>query len=256
MKFVTEKLMPASARPGGLRLRDFTRRAAPAIRSERIAKERGPKVKLHNYFRSSTSTRVRVALNLKGLTAEYKALALLKDEHKAPDYLSANPQGLVPALELGDGQVLTQSLAIIEWLDETYPNPPLMPATATARARVRALAYTIGCEIHPVNNLRVLTHVKKTFGADDAAVKAWFSHWVHTTFEPLEAMLLNSADTGLFCHGDTPGMADICLFAQVLNNQRFDVDMTRYPVITRIFEACETQDAFRRAAPANQPDAV
>lgn len=212
-------------------------------------------MKLHNYFRSSTSTRVRVALNLKGIETEYLSLALLKEEHKSEAYLKANPQGLVPSLELDDGMVLTQSLAIIEWLEETYPEPALLPGDAAGRARVRALAYAIACEVHPVNNLRLLGYIKREFGADEAAVKAWFTHWVETTFEPLEAMLSGSPETGKFCHGDAPGLADICLYAQVWNNKRFEVDMSPYPVISRIFDACEAEDAFVRAAPPNQPDA-
>lgn len=212
-------------------------------------------MKLHNYFRSSTSTRVRIALNLKGVETDYIPLALLKAEHKAADYLEANPQGLVPALELETGAVLTQSLAIIEWLDETYPEPPLLPADALGRARVRALAYAVACEVHPLNNLRVLNYIKSAFGADEAAVKAWFTQWVVTTFGPLEQML-SSPETGEFCHGDTPGLADICLYAQVWNNRRFDVDMSAYPTISRIFEACDAIEAFERGAPPNQPDAV
>lgn len=213
-------------------------------------------MKLHNYFRSSTSTRVRVALNLKGLDAQYVSYALLKDAHKSPEYLAANPQGLVPSLELDDGTVLTQSLAIIEWLEEAHPAPPLLPSDPTGRARVRALSYAIACEVHPVNNLRLLGYLKREFGANDGAVKRWFTHWVNTTFDPLEKMLAGSTETGWFCHGDKPGMADICLYAQVWNNKRFDVDMMAYPVISRIFEACDELDAFSRAAPPNQPDSI
>lgn len=212
-------------------------------------------MKLHNYFRSSTSTRVRVALNLKGLEAEYLSYALLKEEHKSAAYLAANPQGLVPALELDDGTVLTQSLAILEWLDEVHPTPALLPESPADRARVWALAYMIACEVHPVNNLRLLGYIRQEFGADDAAVRRWFTHWVDTTFGPLETMLAGSDDTGAFCHGDVPGLADICLYAQVWNNRRFEVDMSGYPVISRIFETCDALDAFSRAAPPNQPDA-
>ncbi len=216
----------------------------------------GAIMKLHNYFRSSTSTRVRVALNLKALETDYLSYALLKDAHKSQSYLAANPQGLVPSLELDDGTVLTQSLAIIEWLDEAYPEPPLLPAGALDRAWVRALAYAIACEVHPVNNLRLLGYIKREFGADDGAVKRWFTHWVETTFAPLEVQLSQSPQTGLFCHGDTPGLADICLYAQVWNNKRFEVDMAPYPIISRIFEACDAVPAFTKAAPPHQPDAV
>jgi maleylpyruvate isomerase len=210
---------------------------------------------LHNYFRSSTSTRLRVALNLKGLSYDYVAHHLRKGEQRSADYLALNPQGLVPALVLEDGTVLIQSLAIIEYLDETVPEPPLLPAAAIDRARVRALAYAIACEVHPVNNLRVLNHLKSTFGADDAATAAWFRHWMQETFVALEAMLAGDNRTGRFCHGDVPGLADICLYAQVLNNKRFQANMSPYPTIGRIFDACAALAAFVAAAPENQPDA-
>jgi maleylpyruvate isomerase len=210
---------------------------------------------LHNYFRSSTSIRLRTALNLKGLDYSYVAHHLRKGEQKSGAFLAINPQGLVPALELGDGTVLTQSLAIIEYLDEVFPQPPLLPADALGRARVRALACAIACEVHPVNNLRILAHLRSEFGADDEAVTNWFRHWVAETFAPLEAMLAGHRDTGRFCHGEVSGLADICLHAQVLNNARFGVDMTPYPTITRIFEACRGVAAFANAEPARQPDA-
>jgi len=161
----------------------------------------------------------------------------------------------VPALELEDGTVLTQSLAIMEWLDEAYPERPLLPAGALARARVRALAQMIALEIHPVNNLRVMNFHAEACGGGDAAKQRWFTHWVHTTFEPLEKMLADSPDTGLFCHGDIPGYADCCLYAQMWNNRRFDVDMAPYPTISRIFSALDALAAFSDAAPQNQPDA-
>ena len=211
---------------------------------------------LHNYFRSSTSTRLRAALNLKGLDYDYRAYALLKDETKTPEFLAKNPAGLVPVLELEDGTALTQSLAIIEYLDETHPEPPLLPADPKGRARVRALAYMIACEVHPLNNLRVLQYIAREHGADDAGKAAWFRHWVAETFGPMERMLADSAETGRFCHGDRPGLADVCLYAQVWNNRRFEVDMAPYPTITRIFSALDEIDAFRRAAPPEQPDAV
>lgn len=210
---------------------------------------------LHNYFRSSTSTRLRVALNLKGLDYDYIAYALREKENESAAYLQKNPQGLVPSLELEDGQVLTQSLAIMEWLEETYPEPPLLPADALGRARVRALGYAIACEIHPLNNLRVLQYLGDEFNADADAVARWFCHWVNITFQPLEKMLANHPQTGKFCHGDTPGFADACLYAQVFNNRRFNVDMSPYPVISRIFDACDELDAFKKAAPMAQPDA-
>ncbi|MEC3860523.1 maleylacetoacetate isomerase [Mesobacterium sp. TK19101] len=210
---------------------------------------------LHNYFRSSTSTRLRAALHLKGLDYDYVAYALKEGAHKRPDFLARNPAGLVPVLETEDGAFLAQSMAIIEWLDETHPEPPLLPADPLGRARVRALAQMIACDIHPLNNLRVLKRIASQFGADAEAQKAWFTHWVTETFDALELCLSESAQTGRFCHGDTPGLADTCLYAQVWNNRRFDIDTCHWPVISRIFEACESLPAFAAAAPANQPDA-
>lgn len=212
-------------------------------------------LKLHNYFRSSTSTRLRAALNLKGLAYEYVGVHLPKGAHRDPAYAVVNPQELVPALELEDGTVLTQSLAIMEWLDEVYPDRPLLPAEPKARARVRALGQMIAMEVHPVNNLRVLSYVDTEFGAGDAGKKRWFGHWVHTTFRPLEQMLASSDATGTYCHGDTPGYADCCLYAQMWNNKRFEVDMSPYPVISRIHAALDALPAFADAAPAKQPDA-
>lgn len=211
---------------------------------------------LHNYFRSSTSTRLRAALNLKGLAYDYRGYALLKKETQSPDFLARSPAGLVPVLELDDGTALSQSLAIIEYLDEEHPSPPLLPPDARGRARVRALAYMIACEVHPLNNLRVLQYLGQNFGQDDAGKAAWFAHWVHETFRPLETLLASSPETGRYCHGDTPGLADCCLYAQIWNNRRFDVDMAPYPTIRRIFAALDELDAFRKAAPPEQPDAV
>jgi maleylpyruvate isomerase len=210
---------------------------------------------LHNYFRSSTSYRVRIALEMKGLAYTYVAHHLRHGEHRDAPYLAVNPQGLVPALVWSDGTLLLQSLAIMEFLDETAPEPPLLPADALGRVRVRMLAQMIACDIHPVNNLRVLTSLRTLYGAGDDDIANWFRHWVNETFEPLEKILASSPDTGMFCHGDKPGIADICVVAQVANNQRFGVDMTPYPVISRINAACLELPAFRRAAPANQPDA-
>jgi maleylpyruvate isomerase len=212
-------------------------------------------MRLHNFFRSSTSTRLRAALNLKGLDYEYVAYALRKGENRTAAYLGINPAGLVPALELDDGTVLTQSLAIIEWLDETYPNPPLLPADTGGRARVRSLAYMIACEIHPLNNLRVVTRLGAQFGAGEDAVTDWFSHWVTETFDAIEATLAGSPQTGRFCHGDVPSLADICLYAQVWNNRRFSIPLENWPTIAKIFGELDGITAFRNAAPPNQPDA-
>ncbi|RWB96400.1 MAG: maleylacetoacetate isomerase [Mesorhizobium sp.] len=210
---------------------------------------------LHNYYRSSTSYRVRIALEMKGLTYQYVPHHLRHGEHLEPAYLSVNPQGLVPALILGDGTLLTQSLAIIEFLDETRPEPPLLPQDAPGRARVRMLAQMIACDIHPVNNLRVLTSLRTLFGAGDEDVANWFRHWVNEGFQPIEKILTSSAETGIFCHGETPGLADICLVAQVTSNARFGVDLTPYPTIARIHAACMALPAFQKAAPQNQIDA-
>lgn len=210
---------------------------------------------LHNYFRSSTSYRVRIALALKGIDYEYVAHHLRHGGNRSPDYLAVNPQGLVPALVLEDGTTLSQSLAIIEYLDEVRPEPPLLPEDALGRARVRMISQMIGCDIHPVNNLRILNALRTRYGADDAAVADWFRHWVNETFVPLEAMLAADPATGSFCHGDAPTMADLCLVAQIANNGRFGVDMALYPVINRIHDACMQIEAFVSAAPSRQPDA-
>lgn len=210
---------------------------------------------LHSYFRSSTSIRLRAALKLKGLDYDYVSHHLRKGEHRDPTYLSVNPQGLVPALELDNGTALIQSLAIIEYLDETYPEPALLPKDALGRARVRAISQMIGCDIHPINNLRVLGYLGREFGVDQDGQAAWFRLWVNESFRPLETMLAASPETGRFCHGDAPGMADLCVYAQVWNNKRFDVDMAPYPTIARIFDACEAVPEIAAAAPMRQPDA-
>ncbi len=209
---------------------------------------------LHGFFRSSTAFRVRIALNLKGLAYDQRFRHLRKGEQRAPDYLMLNPQGLVPTLEI-DNHVLTQSLAILEYLDETHPEPALLPKDAVGRARVRSLAYMVACEIHPINNLRVLQDLSKRFGANDGAVAEWFRHWVKETFAPLEQRLASEASTGTFCHGNTPTLADVCLVPQVINNTRFQVDMTPYPTISRIHRACIELPAFAAALPDVQPDA-
>lgn len=209
---------------------------------------------LHNYFRSSTSNRVRIALALKGVDYEYVAHHLRKGEQRDQSYLAINPQGLVPALVWSDGVVVTQSLAIIEFLDEMIPHPPLLPSDPKGRARVRELADMIALDIHPINNLRVLQYLRNHFGADDAAVSSWFRHWVNETFVALEKQLTMSPDTGTYCHGNEITLADICLVAQLANNRRFGVEMSPYPTISRIGQALAELPAVIAAAPDNQPD--
>lgn len=210
---------------------------------------------LHNYFRSSTSVRVRAALNLKGLDYEYVPLALLKGEQSEDPHLALNPSGLVPTLVTPQGP-LSQSLAIIEWLDETYPDPPLLPADPWGRARVRSLAQIIALDIHPVNNLRVLLHLETAYGVDAAGKADWFRKWAGAGMSAMEARLASEPQTGRFCHGDSVGLADLCLYAQVLNNLRFNLNMTPYPTLRRIHDACMAIPELERAVPANQPDAI
>jgi maleylpyruvate isomerase len=212
-------------------------------------------LKLHNFFRSSSSTRLRVALKYKQVPYEYVPYVLRRGDTRQPEFLKMNPAGLVPVLERDDGVFMSQSLAVIEWLDETRPTPPLLPSGPDGRARVRALSYMIACEVHPLNNLRVLNHLSDAFGADEDAQKAWFEHWVRLTFDALEVSL-GDGKAGTYCHGDTPSLADICLYAQVWNNARFQIDTTNWPTISRIFEALDEIPAFRDAAPKSQPDAA
>lgn len=212
-------------------------------------------MKLYGYFRSSAAYRVRIALNLKGLAYEQVAVNLVSGEQRGEDNLARHPQGLVPTLETDDGTRLTQSLAICEYLDERYPEPPLLPADAEGRARVRALTQVIACEIHPLNNLKVLKYLTGDLGLDEDAKLAWYRHWIRNGFEALEAMLANSPATGTFCHGNTPTLADACLVPQVFNARRFECDMSGYPTLRRIAGHCDTLDTFQRAAPSMQPDA-
>lgn len=211
-------------------------------------------VRLHSYFRSSTSIRVRAALQLKGLAYDYVAWNLRSKDHQSPAYLALNPQGVLPALEI-DGLILTQSLPIIEYLEERFPDPPLLPADPAGRARVRALSAMIACDVHPLNNLRVLNHLKEQFGADEAAQTAWFRHWTPATLDPMEAIVATAPQTGRFVQGDTPGLADICIFAQMLNNRRFGIAESRWPSLSRIHQSCLQIPAFQRAMPEVQPDA-
>lgn len=213
-------------------------------------------LRLYDYFRSSAAYRVRIALNLKGLDYEHVGVHLVKDggRHLAPDYARLNPQRLVPALD-DDDLFLTQSLAILEYLEEVRPKPPLLPEDPPGRARVRALALAVACEIHPLNNLRVLKYLTGPLGLDEAAKTTWYRHWITEGFAAIEVRLAREPSTGRFCHGDRPGLADACLVPQVFNARRFEVDLTPYPTIRRIDQACQALPAFERAHPENQPDA-
>lgn len=211
-------------------------------------------MQLYNFFRSGTSHRLRIALNLKGLAYDYVAVDLRTEEHLGAAFKALNPQGLVPAL--ADGElVLTQSPAIIEWLEERYPTPPLLPAGREDRARVRAMAALVGCDIHPINNRRILEYLRKTLGCDEAAVNAWCATWINAGFEALETMLAADRQRGAFCFGNTPTLADAYLVPQVESARRFNVNLTPFPNIVAIDKACSGIDAFRLAAPALQPDA-
>lgn len=213
-------------------------------------------MKLYSYWRSSTSYRVRIALNLKGLSYEVVPVHLLRDggEHLKPDYKALNPQSVLPTLV--DGPVTaTQSLAILEYLEETHPAPPLLPSDPAGRARVRAFAQAIACEIHPLTNLRVLKHLTGALGQSEEDKLAWYRHWTAAGLEALEAMVAGHAATGTFVHGESPTMADICLVPQMYNARRFKVDLEPYPQLRRIDAACRALPAFAEAAPEKQPDA-
>ena len=212
-------------------------------------------MKLYDYFRSSAAYRVRIALNLKGLTPERASIHLRHGAQRSDDYLAVNPQGLVPALVTDEGNVLTQSLAIIEWLDEAHPQPPLLPKDAAGRARVRALALAIACDIHPLNNLRVLNYLTGTLGVTDAQGDGWYRYWCDVGLEALETQLARESATGKFCQGDTPSIADICLVSQLANARRVKLDLAPYPTLLRIEATCQALPAFAAAAPAMQPDA-
>lgn len=213
-------------------------------------------MQLFTYYRSSASYRVRIALNLKRLEAKHIAVNLAQGEQCNAEYAALNPQQLVPALVTDEGLTLTQSLAIMEYLDEHYPETqPLLPADAEGRVRVRALAQAIACEMAPLNNLQVLQFLVNEMGLSEVQKLQWYRHWIATGFTALETMLQN-AQTGHFCHGDVPTMADCCLVPQVYNAARFECDMTPYPIINRIAEACNALPAFQHAHPSRQLDAL
>jgi maleylacetoacetate isomerase len=211
-------------------------------------------VKLYTYFRSSAAFRVRIALNLKRIAYEPRFVHLPKGQHRDASYTGRNPQGLLPTLE-SDGLRLNQSLAILEYLEETQPEPPLLPKDAQGRARVRSLSLLVACEIHPLNNLRVLQHLRRHLGQAEEQIAAWYRHWIADGLAKLEAELAASSETGRFCHGDAPTMADCCLVPQIFNARRYESDLKPYPAIMGIFDACMALDAFDRAQPSKQPDA-
>ena len=209
-------------------------------------------MKLYNYFRSSASFRVRIALQLKGLSYEYVPVHIARGDHKLPAYAGISADQLVPALET-DGHILSQSMAIIEYLDETHPQPPLLPADPLGRARVRALAQSIACEIHPLNNLRVLKYLVRDLKVDEEAKNTWYRHWVREGLEAFERQLAQGP-LSTYCHGNTPTLADCCLVPQIFNGQRFKVNFDGLPRTMAAFEACMKLEAFQRAQPSACPD--
>ena len=212
-------------------------------------------MKLYSYFRSSASYRVRIALALKGLEYDFQGVHLRRNEQNAKEFLVVNPQGLVPALVNDDGAVLTQSLAIMEYLEELVPEPHLLPPGLADRAWVRALSQVVACDIHPVNNLRILQYLEKDLALDEEARNLWVRRWIDDGFSAMENMLAGDSRTGTCCIGNTPTLADICLVPQIFNGQRFGVEMDRYPTLTRVNAACMLLAAFRDQAPGKQPDA-
>lgn len=212
-------------------------------------------MQLYTYYRSSAAFRVRIALNLKQLRYDSIPKHLVKNEHRAADYLSANPQGLIPALAV-DGAVLSQSLAILEYLDEKYPQPALLPADAIGRARVRSMALSIVADLHPINNLRVLNYLRREFKQNDAGVNAWYRHWVTEGFRSLEQLAGLYSKNGRYCYGDSASLADICLVPQMYNARRFDTDLKPFPKLVAISSHLESLPEFAAARPEVQPDAT
>lgn len=209
-------------------------------------------MKLYTYYRSSAAYRVRIALNLKGIAYIPEPVNLLEAQQKGTQYRASNPQGLVPALELDDGNVISQSTAILEWLEETRPHPALLPQDPLARSEVRSMVNHIACDIHPLNNLSILVYLQQSLGADQQQVDWWYSHWINRGFAGIE--LVAREGNGMYCLGEAPGMADCYLIPQVYNALRFNVDVNAYPAILSIYHHCNSLDAFRLAHPDQQPD--
>lgn len=212
-------------------------------------------MKLYNFSRSSASYRVRIIANLKGITYDYASINLMRGESRQPAYEALNPQGRVPALE-DNGRLIPQSMAICEYLEETHPKPSIFPTDPFGRARVRALALMVACEIHPIAGGRAQSYLGTLLNADSNKRAEWGRHWMSEGFREIEALLTKSAETGRFCHGDTPTIADAFLIPQVYNAERAGVDLAQFPTIRRIYQECNNLEAFAEAAPERQPDAV
>lgn len=212
-------------------------------------------MKLYTYFRSTAAFRVRIALNLKGIAYESLPKALLKNEHRSAEYTALNPQGLIPALDTG-AAVLSQSLAIIEYLEETHPTPPLLPSDPIGRARVRSLALAIACDIHPLNNLRVQNYLRHELGQEKDKVNPWCRHWIAAGFKGIEASAREYSTCGDFFYGDAVSMADVCLLPQIFNARRVDMDLAPFPTLVKISRHLESMPAFANARPEVQPDAM
>ena len=212
-------------------------------------------MKLYTFFRSSAAFRMRIALNYKGLAYEPQFVSMPNNQHKDAAYLAVHPQGLVPALEDG-GKIYVQSLATMEYLEETHPQPPLLPKHPTDRAYARAVAQIIACEMHPLNNLRTLRYIKKSYGLDEAGVNTWYRHWIAEGFDGLEAYLASSKKSGKYSYRDQVTIADCCLVPQVFNAQRYECDLQPYPIVMHVFNECMKLRPFIDAQPSKQPDAV
>jgi len=211
-------------------------------------------MKLYSYFRSSAAFRVRIALNLKEIDHDYLPVNLLQGEHKSAAYLSINPQGLVPAMEITEGELVAQSVAMLEWLEETYPQPALLPSDPLQRARVRSVVNSIACDIHPICNVSVTNYLKDRHAVNQEGIIHWYTTWMHRGFQAIEQVL--AANDSTYSFGEQPGMADICLVPQVYNARRFDISLEGFPNITRVVDTCNELPVFTGAAPEVQPDSL